>query len=53
MGYKVLGWATWNGAKWFFRLKYGPRLPLPVLAGGVVLAALGVAFAVKKGTGEE
>jgi hypothetical protein len=49
MGYKLLGMAVWNGAKWFLRRKYGPTmLPVPVLAGGAVLAALGVALAVKR-----
>jgi hypothetical protein len=50
MGYKLLGMVTWKGAKWFLRRKYGSTmLPVPVLAGGVVLAALGVAFAVRRG----
>ncbi len=54
MGYKVLGWATWKGAKWFLRRRYGPAmLPAPVLAGGVVVAALGVALAARRNGGAD
>jgi hypothetical protein len=54
MGYKLLGWATWNGAKWFLRRKYGPAMvPVPVLAGAVVLAAVGVALGVRRSTGDD
>ena len=52
MGYKLLGWATWNGAKWFLRRKYGSTmLPVPVLAAAaaaVGLAAAGVALAARR-----
>jgi hypothetical protein len=52
MGYKLLGWVAWNGAKWVLRRKYGrAMMPLPVLAGGVVLAALGVAFVARRSGG--
>ncbi|HWT26037.1 MAG TPA: hypothetical protein VN213_21195 [Solirubrobacteraceae bacterium] len=53
MGYKILGWAVWNGAKLFLRRKYGRAMvPVPVLAGGVVLAAVGVALAARRSGGE-
>jgi hypothetical protein len=53
MGYKLLGWVTWNGVKLFVRQKYGStKVPVPVLAGAVVAAALGVALAVRHSTGE-
>ena len=52
MGYKLLGWATWKGAKWFLRRRYGPAmLPAPVLAGGVAVAALGIALAARRNGG--
>ena len=50
MFYKLLGMAVWNGGKLILRRKYGAAmLPAPVLAGGVVLAAVGIAFAVRRG----
>ena len=49
MGYKLLGIVVWKGAKWFLRHKYGAAMaPKPVLAGGLVLALLGVALAAKQ-----
>jgi hypothetical protein len=43
MFYKLLGILVWNGAKVVLRKKYGATyLPKPVLAGGIVAAALGV-----------
>jgi len=49
MGYKLLGFVTWKGAKWFLRRKYGAAMtPKPVLAGGLALVVLGVALAAAK-----
>jgi hypothetical protein len=46
MGYKLLGMVVWKGAKWFLRRKYGAALtPKPLLAGGIVLALIGVLLA--------
>jgi hypothetical protein len=39
MGYKILGYAVWRGAKWYLRRRYGDR-PRKVLAGTVVGLAL-------------
>lgn len=42
MGYKILGFAVWQGAKWYIRLRFqGARRPL-VVAGlaGVVIAGV-------------
>jgi hypothetical protein len=48
MFYKLLGMVVWNGAKWFLRRKYGPTyVPKPVVAGGVLAVALGVALIVR------
>jgi hypothetical protein len=49
MFYKLLGMAVWNGGKWFLRRKYGPTYaPKPLLAGGVLAIALGVAVLVAR-----
>jgi hypothetical protein len=54
MAYKLLGMVVWNGAKWFLRRKYGPTMvPVPVLAGGIVVAALGVALAVRRNSDDD
>ena len=49
MGYKLLGFAVWKGAKWFVRRKYGDK-PKKIFAGTVVAAALlaGVLVAAKR-----
>ena len=47
MAYKLLGILTWKGAKWFLRRKYGAALATkPLLAGGLVLALVGVGVGV-------
>ncbi len=41
MGYKLLGFVVWKGAKWYVKR----RLPDPrVVAAGVVAVGIGVAF---------
>ena len=48
MGYKLLGMAVWKGAKLFLRRKYGPTYaPKPLLAGGLLVALIGVLLLVK------
>lgn len=48
MLYKLLGILVWNGAKVLLRQKYGPTyLPKSVLAGGAVVAAVGVGLLVR------
>jgi hypothetical protein len=43
MAYKLLGMAVWKGGKLFLRRKYGPTYaPKPLIAGGVVVAVIGV-----------
>ena len=43
MLYSLLGRIVWNGGKLVLRRKYGPTyLPKPLVAGGIVVAALGV-----------
>lgn len=47
MGYKVLGFAVWQGAKWYMRRRFGDvRLKLAVgAAGAAAVTALGAAAA--------
>ena len=47
MGYKLLGFAVWQGGKWYVRRRVGDvRLKLAVVgAGAAVVTALGVAAA--------
>jgi hypothetical protein len=48
MKYKVLGFAVWNGARWYLRHRYG-GIPRKVFAGGVVAAVVaGTAFAQRR-----
>jgi hypothetical protein len=52
MAYRLLGWVTWKGAKWLVRRKLGAAaVPAPVLAGGAVLAAVGVLLAARRAGG--
>ncbi len=53
MLYTLLGKLTWKGAKWFLHRKYGAAMvPKPLLAGGLLLAILGVALAALQRGGE-
>jgi hypothetical protein len=48
MAYKLLGMAVWKGAKLFLRRRYGPTYaPKPLIAGGLVVAAIGVLLIVR------
>jgi hypothetical protein len=45
MGYKILGYAVWNGAKWYLRRRFGvlaSRRAAAVGIVGVAIAALAV-----------
>lgn len=45
-GYKVLGFAVWQGAKWYLRRRYGRLVPSRrVAAAGLVAAGVGIAAA--------
>jgi len=51
MGYKVLGYAVWNGGKWYVRRRYGHLVPSRkvALAGlGAVAVAGFAAFAIAR-----
>lgn len=46
-GYEILGFAVWNGGKWYVRRRYGALLPSRrVFAAGIVGAVLAVALVV-------
>jgi hypothetical protein len=45
MFYRLLGMIVWNAGKLFLRRKYGPTyVPMPLVAGGVLAIAAGVAI---------
>ena len=46
MGYKILGYVVWNGAKWFMRSRTPGRGLKLTLAAGAALAVAGGAAAV-------
>ena len=53
MGYKLLGMAVWKGAKLFLRRKYGPTYaPKPLVAGGLLVALIGVFLLAKSREGD-
>jgi hypothetical protein len=39
MGYKLLGYAVWQGGKWYVRRRYGGT-PRKLIAGGIVVAVI-------------
>ena len=47
MGYRILGFTVWKGAKWFVRRRYGHLVPSRKVTAGVVvvLAVAGLAVA--------
>jgi hypothetical protein len=49
MGYKVLGYVVWNGAKWFVRHRYGQYVPSRRVTAAAVVA-LGVGALVVAGS---
>jgi hypothetical protein len=52
MKYKVLGFAVWNGARWYLRRRYGGT-PRKVFAAGVVAAVVaGTAVAQRRAADE-
>jgi hypothetical protein len=54
MGYKVLGFAVWQGAKWYLRRKYpgsGRKLAIAGAAGALLIG--GAAVALRRGDNDE
>jgi hypothetical protein len=49
MGYKILGFAVWNGAKWYLRRRYGVLASRKAAAVGIVgVAVVALAIAGKR-----
>jgi hypothetical protein len=51
MGYKILGYAVWQGAKWYFRRQIpggGRRLAIAGGVGGLLVVAGAVALAAQR-----
>lgn len=48
MKYKVLGFAVWNGARWYLRRRYGSGSRKVFAAGVVAAIAAGAALAQRR-----
>jgi hypothetical protein len=46
-GYQAIGFAVWNGAKWYVRRRYGDK-PKKIAVGGLAVLALGALLVVGK-----
>jgi hypothetical protein len=46
MGYKVLGFAVWQGGKWYMRRRFSGTAPKAAVIGVAVLTLTGAAAAV-------
>jgi hypothetical protein len=54
MGYKLLGFAVWQGVKWYLRRKFpdaGRKLAIAGTAGALLVG--GAAVALRRGGGDE
>jgi len=50
MGYKVLGFVVWQGAKWYLRRRVpdvGRKVAIAALAGGLIAGGIAVAHAAR------
>ena len=50
MGYKVLGFVVWQGAKWYLRRRFsgaGRKAAIAALAGGLIVGGAAVAHAAR------
>jgi hypothetical protein len=50
MGYKVLGFMVWQGAKWYLRRRLpgaGRTVAIAALAGGLIVGGVAVAHAAR------
>ena len=55
MGYKILGFVVWKGAKMYLGRRFGPRAGLKALAagGGLAIASTALVFAIRRLTSGE
>ena len=52
MGYQVLGFAIWKGAKWYVRRRYGSTPRRVAAATAVVVVVLGLLVGGRRLTGD-
>ena len=54
MGYKLLGFVVWKGAKWYLGRRVGPkpRAKVAIAGGALALTAAALAVGVKRGTAD-
>jgi hypothetical protein len=52
MGYKLLGFVVWKGAKWYLGRRVGPhpRRKAALMGGALALSAAALALALKHGS---
>jgi hypothetical protein len=53
MGYKVLGFAVWQGSKWYLRRRMSGARAKAAIAGVGVLVVAGVALAGRQATANQ
>ena len=53
MKYKVVGFAVWNGARWYLRRRYGDKSRKLFAAGVVAAVVAGTAFAQRRASGSK
>ncbi|MFL5862817.1 MAG: hypothetical protein ACJ780_18910 [Solirubrobacteraceae bacterium] len=53
MGYKVLGFAVWQGTKWYFRRRMSGSKSKTALVGAGALALAGAALASRQATSNQ
>ena len=54
MGYKLLGFVVWKGAKWYLGRRVGPKpkAKAAIAGGALALTATALAVALKRGAGD-
>jgi hypothetical protein len=52
LGYQVLGFAVWNGGKWYLRRRYGDTPRRVAAATAVVVVVLGLALGGRRLAGD-
>jgi hypothetical protein len=52
LGYQVLGFAVWKGAKWYLRRRYGDTPRKVAAATAVVILVLGLLLGGRRLTGD-
>jgi hypothetical protein len=52
MGYKLLGFVVWKGAKWYLGRRVGPKpgMKAAIAGGALAVGAAGLVVALKRGS---